>query len=152
MGIEPHRWGPHVWATIHLCCIGAPDVLDHMQQAQYRAFIMSLPYVIPCTSCSDHFKKVLESIPVDDMLTGKDDLFRWSVNVHNNVNARLKKPIVSYEEALSHWKTICEAGDGGGTPGMAGATGKTYFGNLCIWHLIAVIVLLYVLMVCYIQR
>ena len=108
MGIEPNRLGPHVWAAIHLCCIGAPDVLDSMQQVQYRSFFMSLPYVIPCTNCSDHFKKVLQTLPVDNKLTGKDDLFRWSVDVHNNVNARLNKPIIAYEDAYNYWKTICD--------------------------------------------
>lgn len=142
MGIEPHRWGPHVWATIHLCCIGAPVALDPMQQQQYRAFIMSLPHVIPCTTCSEHFQKVLESIPVDNHLTGKDDLFRWSVEVHNAVNARLDKPKVAYDDALQHWKRICDnvAGSGSGS-----ADSWKTNGGIGIVPIIGGILLLYLL-------
>jgi hypothetical protein len=34
-------------------------------------------------------------------------LFMWSVDIHNEVNRQLKKPIVTYTEALAYWGPKC---------------------------------------------
>jgi hypothetical protein len=107
MGLVPNHWGPYTWATIHLICLGAPDVLDAAAQQHYRAFFNMLPHVIPCSVCSDHLKENLKTLPIDDHLASNTDLFKWSVNLHNLVNKQLKKPQVSIEEAERKWREIC---------------------------------------------
>jgi Erv1 / Alr family len=107
--MTPEGWGPYVWATIHLVCIGAPDVLDGQTQMQFRSFLNSLQYVIPCAECRAHLKQNLEQLPVDPHLASSKELFAWSVNLHNLVNQQLGKPQVSQEEAYAHWKSVCDA-------------------------------------------
>lgn len=109
MGIVPKQWGPYVWATIHLVCMGAPDVLDAMQQIQYKAFFQSLPFVIPCSSCSTHLIENYKLIPFDDRLTGNKDLFRWSVELHNLVNQQLNTPAMTFDDAYAKWRKVCDS-------------------------------------------
>jgi hypothetical protein len=67
-------------------------------------FVEGYKEIIPCLSCRDHFEQVLVDNPVPEA----DDLFKWSVDVHNIVNKRLGKPEFSYEAALAN---IVSAGD-----------------------------------------
>lgn len=105
MGIAPNHWGPYVWASIHLICLGAPDTLDAAQQQAYKSFFTQLPYVIPCTTCASHLKENLQKVPIDNALTGREDLFAWSVRLHNLVNQQLGKPTMDLAKARETWMT-----------------------------------------------
>jgi len=78
--------------TLHIACLGCQDakVLED--------FVEGYKEIIPCLSCREHFEQVLVENPVPEA----DDLFKWSVDVHNIVNKRLGKPEVSYEAALAN--------------------------------------------------
>ena len=108
MGIAPDSWGPYVWAAIHLVCIGAPDFLGPAEQMHYKQFFMTLPHVIPCSTCSDHLKENLQKLPIDQNLATNKDLFKWSVNLHNIVNSQLNKPQVTLADAEAKWRKICD--------------------------------------------
>jgi len=106
MGIEPDIFGPFLWATIHLVCLGAPEKLTSAQQQIYKSFFYTLPSIIPCSKCATHLKENLDSLPIDDALIGSKELFKWSVELHNIVNSQLKKPLLLYTDALKYWKNI----------------------------------------------
>ena len=99
MGIEPTLFGPHMWKTLHFVALGAPDVFDEKQKVVYKAFYSHIPSIIPCASCGEHFIETMNAIPIEPALTGSKALFEWTVDVHNAVNKRLGKPIVSVSEA-----------------------------------------------------
>lgn len=64
--------------------------------------IRNLQNKFPCGECKGHFGDYLQKHPPEEVLgKGEDSLFTWTVNFHNAVNYRLKKPQVSYEEAKS---------------------------------------------------
>ena len=65
----------------------------------FPALVQLFPALIPCPTCSEDFRKIIEEYP----LTG--DYFTWSVDVHNLVNKKLGKPQVSYEDARRQWTT-----------------------------------------------
>jgi hypothetical protein len=54
--------------------------------------------------CAGHFAEILKENPLPDS-NDPLALFRWSVHVHNLVNARLGKPIFRPEQAMEHWTT-----------------------------------------------
>ena len=95
MKIPPSKWGPHFWMTLHIACLGCQDSKVLMD------FVEGYKEIIPCLSCRDHFEQVLIDNPVPEA----DDLFKWSVDVHNIVNKRLGKPEFSYEDALANIAT-----------------------------------------------
>jgi Erv1 / Alr family len=93
MGVPPDKWGPYFWGVIHLGCLAGSMTSE---------FISMYPSVIPCGMCGQHFAELIQEIPFPD---SRDPmiLFEWSVNVHNKVNARAGKPILTVEEALATW-------------------------------------------------
>jgi Erv1 / Alr family len=96
MGLCPEKFGPYFWATLHMACLFGTD------KEALETFIQAFANVLPCHNCQWHFKRLLQEAPPP---TGGTDLeyFAWSVDIHNKVNDRLKKPRVSYEEALELW-------------------------------------------------
>ena len=95
MGVSPDVWGPNLWGTLHLLCLTGTITPN---------FVQEYARVIPCPMCAGHFVEILKENPLPD---SNDPLilFRWSVHVHNLVNARLGKPIFSPEQAMEHWTT-----------------------------------------------
>lgn len=106
MGLAPNHWGPHVWAAIHLICLGAPEQLSSSQQQAYRTFFEGLAYVLPCASCSKHLLQNLEKVPISQSLSGREELFAWSVRLHNTVNEMLGKQTMSLEDAKERWQAM----------------------------------------------
>lgn len=99
---NPVYVGPGIWFTIHTLAANSrtdsekEDVIRHIRKLQDR---------FPCLECKGHFGEYLSKHPPEDTLGGNEDsLFLWTVNFHNAVNYRLKKPQVSYEEAKSIFK------------------------------------------------
>lgn len=106
--MEPTLWGPHVWAAIHVICLGAPEHFKG-EQLSYQKFFDSLPYVLPCAKCKEHLLQHMEKNPMDAALAGgKTTLFAWSVQLHNAVNKSLGKPEMSVKDAHDHWLSVLE--------------------------------------------
>ena len=96
MGIRPEVWGPVLWGAIHLTCLTGTATPE---------FINSFADALPCPACSAHFKELLMELPFPDS-NDPMILFQWSVNVHNSVNARIGKPIITMEQALQRWTAV----------------------------------------------
>lgn len=107
MGIAPQYWGPHVWAAIHLICLGAPETFSGSDSSGYRAFFTNLASILPCEKCQEHLRQNLKEASLEAALSGgRDSLFRWSVQLHNMVNSQLGKAIIPYEEARAFWDKV----------------------------------------------
>lgn len=103
MGISPKVFGPFMWATIHYICLGAPDKLTDQDKSAYTNFFNNLPYIMPCKSCGEHLKQNLITLPISNSLNTKEDLFKWSVDLHNLVNKQINKNEITLEEAYDIW-------------------------------------------------
>ena len=89
--MDPSGWGPYYWGMLHIAAMSnAPE---------FPELVQMFPGLLPCPTCSADFKKIVDNTP----LTG--NYFMWSVDVHNQVNAKLGKPQVSYEDAHRRWTT-----------------------------------------------
>jgi len=106
MGVDPTIWGPKMWAMIHLICLQAPETIDANVRNAFYTFFTMMPYVLPCDKCREHWLEHVREYPLEQMLDTREQLFLWSVNMHNLVNKSLGKPEVSYETAMEHWTSI----------------------------------------------
>jgi hypothetical protein len=97
MGLCPKSFGPYFWGAFHLACLAAID------KEALKTFIESYQMVLPCFGCRMHFSQLLAEYPFPET-----DQFRWSVDIHNKVNERIGKPLMTYEDALVHWLSGCE--------------------------------------------
>ena len=59
---------------------------------------------LPCGPCKASWQEIQERIPPD--FSSQDLFFEWTVIVHNEVNKKLGKRIVSLEEARNIWKGV----------------------------------------------
>ena len=98
--ILPEVWGPHGWAFMHYVALGYPDQPTEKDKSSYQNFYESLSNVLPCQGCADHYKDTISQFPVTNHLQDRESLLRWSFDIHNTVNQRLGKPVLSYENAL----------------------------------------------------
>lgn len=106
MRLSPIVWGPIFWHTIHITALGYPTNPTYSQKRAAKEFYESLVHLIPCPVCREHYKAHLEKMPISPHLDRRADLFRWTVELHNQVNVMLGKPKVSETESLLFYKRI----------------------------------------------
>jgi hypothetical protein len=100
-----------VWKIIHKQALRSNT---KSKKKSFQDFIENLIEDFPCSKCKPHFKKMYEEIPLNtfdgNLYLGLDiSYFYWSVHIHNLVNLRLNKPMLSFEEAYSiHINDECE--------------------------------------------
>ncbi len=97
MGLNPENWGRQGWHFIHSVMVNYPDDPTEADKKKYKSFINSIPSVLPCPICGEHFKENLKKMPPD--YASNESMWKWSVDVHNEVNKANKKPALSYDEA-----------------------------------------------------
>jgi hypothetical protein len=100
MKITPNIWGPHGWKFLHYVTFAYPDKPSEEDKLNYKTFLTSLGTVLPCTLCSDNYKKHLLLYPLDDIvLSSNENLIRWGIDMHNEVNKLNNNKIYDYSSA-----------------------------------------------------
>jgi hypothetical protein len=97
MGYPAELWGSEGWHFIHFICLNYPEQPTETDKNKYKQFFELLPVVMPCPPCGYHFEQNLIKYPI--RTDSKKELFEWSVDMHNEVNAINDKPILSYQQA-----------------------------------------------------
>lgn len=110
-------WGPSGWKFMHSVTLSYPDNPTPQDRAEMRKFFTSIAPVLPCPDCRTHFAKAVQTSFTETTLDNKENLFRWLVDVHNRVNRRLHKPILSYR----HVSELYHHGDPQDTWNLAAA-------------------------------
>lgn len=94
----PADWGPLFWAPLHLFSLTYPNVASAAQQAATLELLRrGIPTLLICAECSRHFAAFAAAPAAAEAVKSRVALFRWLVDVHNNVNGRTGKDILSYE-------------------------------------------------------
>lgn len=95
-GYSPNVWGPHMWFVFHLVAATYPSSPTSEQKSNYAAFYKSLQHVLPCPGCRMGYQTIINSEPTKistRTFGSRESLFKWTVDVHNRVNAKLSKPV-----------------------------------------------------------
>jgi hypothetical protein len=108
----PDVWGPPGWKFIHFVTMGYPNYPTESIKKKYYDYFHSLKHVIPCSICASHFAENLEEFPLDDnVLSSRENLVRWGINIHNIVNKKNGKKEYTYEEGIKEiLKPLCQKG------------------------------------------
>ena len=89
--MDTRFWGPSGWKMLHL--ITFDYEYSPTNAITYAQFFESLPYILPCKFCraslTDYYREYpfCTHVNLDPAL----DLKRWMYNIHNCVNAKLRK-------------------------------------------------------------
>jgi FAD-linked sulfhydryl oxidase len=98
---NPSIWGPNIWQTLHFISLGYPDIPNENDKEHYKNFFLLLQYVLPCKICALHYSENLKILPLTDkVLSSKNNLILWVIDLHNSVNLIKKKPILRYDDAI----------------------------------------------------
>jgi hypothetical protein len=98
---EPDIWGPHAWFFLETICMGYPTKPTYEEKKIAEDFFKSLQFMIPCDKCRVNFKKHLKESPLTgEVLSSRDNLFMWIVDIHNSVHKNKQK---SYDDTFKHY-------------------------------------------------
>ena len=106
MRLPPSVWGPFFWHTLHITALSYPEKPSYAVKRAAKDLFESIAHLIPCPKCREHYSTHLQKFPISPHLDRRQDLFRWSVNVHNEVNKLLGKPVISEKEAIMFYQRI----------------------------------------------
>jgi hypothetical protein len=100
-----NKWGRYAWYKFHKMALKHPCYPCRRDRKITKHFYYEnfLKY-IRCESCKKHYIDLLIEYPIKT--ASRSDIFAWTVDIHNFVNAKLGKPLISYDEALQIWCSI----------------------------------------------
>lgn len=87
--------GPANWALLHFLGFTFPTAPTRSQREWVAGLLEEMRVQTPCPTCKQHFTTHLQTVDT----SGRRAFARWGVDCHNEVNARLGKPIVSVDAA-----------------------------------------------------
>ena len=98
---EPSIWGPRAWFFLETICMGYPTDPTYEEKKMAEDFFNSLQFMIPCEKCRNNYKKHLRQYPINGkVLSSRDNLFMWIIDVHNSVHSNKQK---SYDDSFKYY-------------------------------------------------
>ena len=102
--MDPSIWGRHGWIFMHAITLTYPDVPKNKEKNDMKTFFLSMGKVLPCMKCRNNFKDHLIKYPLDDeVLMSRDNLVKWLINIHNEVNIINNKPTMKYNDVIKEF-------------------------------------------------
>jgi hypothetical protein len=98
MKLDSKIWGPHYWFFLHTAAMTYPVTPNDTVKKKFYEFIQNFPLFIPDPKISASFTTILDTYPVSPYLDSKDSLVRWTHFIHNKVNKKLEKDVISIEK------------------------------------------------------
>jgi hypothetical protein len=86
-------WGPRQWCWYHSLSYNAPEKCNFKEQKVYMETVILMTKLLPCDKCYKHFDKMCHNKKIS--FNGKEEMINWFIDVHNQVNIRLEKPVVT---------------------------------------------------------
>lgn len=110
MHLPPEVWGPVFWCTLHMISLAYPDKPSYSEKRAAKELYNALPHLLPCPVCREHFREVLQALPVETWLDNRTSLVEWVWTVHNRVNVRLGKSEITMAEFHERYKDMAVRG------------------------------------------
>jgi hypothetical protein len=106
MHVPPEVWGPFFWHTIHIVALGYPQEPNYSDKKAVKEFFESLQHLIPCPICRQHYTSHLAKLPISASIDSRSDLFRWTIELHNEVNEMLGKRKYTETEVIQYYTRL----------------------------------------------
>ena len=104
--LERKIWGPSAWLFIHSIAFGYPENPTNQDKKNAKKFLESLAYIIPCLKCQKHYRQNIKKLPWN--LDSREDFFRWTIDLHNEVNKSIGKPVQKYDDIYKLYSSMYE--------------------------------------------
>lgn len=100
MSFDPKLWGPSMWKSLHYIAAAYDDQPSNTVRNNMKTFIQVLPFILPCDTCKDDAYNYIKHINIDDAVKNKTTLVHFFYMFHNDVNKRLNKPQIQFNNIL----------------------------------------------------
>ncbi|XP_078442807.1 erv1/Alr family protein [Wolffia australiana] len=99
--------GRCTWTLLHMIAAQFPERPTRQQKRDAKELMGIISRLYPCKDCSDHYKEILRSNPVQ--AGSREEFSQWLCHVHNVVNRSLGKPIFPCQRVSARWQKLgCE--------------------------------------------
>ena len=101
---SPSGFGRGVWLSMHVLAI---DSINDMSINFFMGWVNKMLYRLPCSKCVKHATDYLSTHPMEPYREYinedgvRNGMFIWSWTFHNDVNKRLGKTLVTFEDAYN---------------------------------------------------
>ena len=90
----------------HIVAIGYSKHPTYTDKKCAKEFFESLTFLIPCSVCREHYKEHLSSKPITPFLDSREDLLKWTIDIHNKVNKLTNKPQWTEQEVIQYYERL----------------------------------------------
>ncbi|HSW76385.1 MAG TPA: Erv1/Alr family FAD-linked sulfhydryl oxidase [Candidatus Saccharimonadales bacterium] len=98
--------GRGIWFVIHTLAYHATT---ESAKQSFTVMINQLSDHFGCDTCKPDFKKFITDKPLKEYWHQEYGFFKWSWELHNMVNQKLKKPLYHFDHALLKYKSfVCQ--------------------------------------------
>jgi len=102
--MNPLFWGPHAWIFLHSITMNYPTNPNDNDKQRYHKFFTDLQYILPCEKCAYNYSRHIKDFPIDQALKSRETMIQWLINIHNEVNKELNKPLYTYDQVIDEYK------------------------------------------------
>jgi len=100
--MQVNFWGPPGWTFLHTITFNYKPSEENKKK--YLNFFNSLETVLPCPYCCSSFGTYAKAIPIEEYIDTKEGLIYWLYVIHNLVNQKTCKPLVSYKSVIINYE------------------------------------------------
>jgi hypothetical protein len=102
--MDPKIWGNQAWFFLHAITLVYPDKPTKNDKINITNFFINTGKVLPCFDCRNNFNKHLIKFPITDaVLENRENIIKWLVNIHNEVNIINGKSKMNYEDVIHNY-------------------------------------------------
>jgi hypothetical protein len=95
-----YTWGPDTWKGINAIVRFYPETPTQTERDDYRRYLESLKFVLPCDKCKKHYTEYLDNIDWEEITTNRFTMTKAVIDLHNSINKRNNKRELDYPEAM----------------------------------------------------
>lgn len=93
-------WGPAKWTALESEILSLPEEIDQSEFCMFKTYLALNARYLPCSNCSRHFAEHIASMPNDKQIRTRAGMLKWLTMVHNDVNRRKHRELLSHEEII----------------------------------------------------
>ena len=103
-------WGPPAWTFLHTVTYNYPDNPTEDDKRNFYNFFDSLQHVLPCEKCKGHYKQNIQKYNLKNNLGSRQELVKWLIDLHNDINKDNGKPGWSYSDVFNKYQDMYKSG------------------------------------------
>ena len=108
MIIENKNWSKlfwrYWWYNLHVLAENYPNYPSDNDIQQLGNFFITMANNFPCGKCKNHFNQYINNVPYENAIKSKNQLRKYFIDLHNDVNLRTRKKIIPLDEAIKLYK------------------------------------------------